>query len=319
MPSINTPSQLKNEILGRLGSPINTIEVTDHQVYACIDRAIELYTEYHSDGMNKYVGIIQLTANEAKTGLITFQNQPILAVTHVYKSSPYLNAGWYDGAIYDTMWHFGADMVKQFQMGMGSANTGNFFTGLEIFYQWRELQQQMLSPDPDFAYNPQTRQLKIFDTTLPAGAILLIECWVPSTTYINNTLLTQDQILVQNTCTLEGYSDKATCEAAGGYWIPSQQQYNNPTIHTGVKTAVGMGNDNTYYPQESFNDRWLKDMATAFVKQQWAWNLFKFKDQQLPGGVTVNADAIMTEANSDIEKLRAELYTIEAPCEFFMG
>jgi hypothetical protein len=317
MPSINTPKQLKNEILSRLGSPINTIEVTEDQVYRCIDRAVELYTEYHSDGMNKHVGVHQVTEAESKSGLFVFANQPIIAITHVYKSTPYLNASWYDGAIYDTMWHFGADMVKQFQMGMGSG--GNFFTNLEVFYQYRELQQQMMSPDPDFAYNAQTRQLRLFDTTIAPGTVLFIECWVASTTKIDKTLLTQDQILTANSCTLNQYTDQVTCEANGGYWLPAIQSYENPNVYTGILDAPGQGNTDTYYPQESFNDRWLKDMATALVKEQWAWNLFKFKDQALPGGTTVNADAIMTAAQSDIEKLRAELMLIEAPCEFWMG
>ena len=164
-----------------------------------------------------------------------------------------------------------------------------------------------------------TRQLRLFDTTIAPGTVLFIECWVASTTKIDKTLLTQDQILTANSCTLNQYTDQVTCEANGGYWLPAIQSYENPNVYTGILDAPGQGNTDTYYPQESFNDRWLKDMATALVKEQWAWNLFKFKDQALPGGTTVNADAIMTAAQSDIEKLRAELMLIEAPCEFWMG
>lgn len=318
MPTINTPTLLKNEILSRLGSPINVIEVTDNQVERCIDRAVELYVDYHCDGTNKFVGVIALSAQEAATGILQFKNQPITAITHIFKSAPGSGVSWYEGAIYDAFWHQGQDLVQS--MRMGGSSGGLFFTDLEMWYQYRELQQTFFAPDPDFHYNTTTRQLKIFDSTLVEGQVILVECYIAGAANVDRTLLNNTSELVANGCSLSGYNDQLTCEAAGGYWGPAYQSYSNPWVYNGVvDPSLTPSADPTYFPQDAYNNRWLKDMATALVKQQWGWNLFKFKDQALPGGVTVNADAILSAAETEIEKLRAELLLIEAPCEFWLG
>lgn len=69
-----------------------------------------------------------------------------------------------------------------------------------------------------------------------------------------------------------------------------------------------------------WNDRWLKRYCTALIKRQWGINLKKFGGMQLPGGVTIEAQVIYDEAESDI--LRAEeeirLENEEQPF-FFVG
>ena len=49
----NNPRELKDAILRRLGAPVINVEVTEDQIYDCIQRALELYGEYHFDGVNK--------------------------------------------------------------------------------------------------------------------------------------------------------------------------------------------------------------------------------------------------------------------------
>ena len=46
-----------------------------------------------------------------------------------------------------------------------------------------------------------------------------------------------------------------------------------------------------------YNDMWLKKYATALVKYQWAENLSKFSGVALPGGVTLDAERMKTEAH----------------------
>lgn len=69
-----------------------------------------------------------------------------------------------------------------------------------------------------------------------------------------------------------------------------------------------------------WNDRWLKEYATALIKRTWGNNLKKFSGLQLPGGVTLNGDKIYEEAAAEIEKLEAEMQTeYGAPLEFLMN
>lgn len=64
--------------------------------------------------------------------------------------------------------------------------------------------------------------------------------------------------------------------------------------------------DPTTYGQV-WNDRWLKEYATALIKKQWGSNLKKFSGVQLPGGVTLNGDTIFKEAEEEKRALEADM------------
>ena len=55
-----------------------------------------------------------------------------------------------------------------------------------------------------------------------------------------------------------------------------------------------------------YNDMWLKRYATALVKYQWGENLSKFQGIALPGGVTLDASQMKSEAQEEIQKLEEE-------------
>jgi len=69
-----------------------------------------------------------------------------------------------------------------------------------------------------------------------------------------------------------------------------------------------------------WNDRWLKEYATALIKRTWGNNLKKFGGIQLPGGVTLNGDAIFKEAAEEIERLEKEMENnYGSPLEWYMN
>ena len=73
------------------------------------------------------------------------------------------------------------------------------------------------------------------------------------------------------------------------------------------------------YP-DVWNDRWLKEYATALIKRSWGNNIKKFAGLQLPGGVTLNGDKIYDEAVAEIEKLEQEMGTeYGAPLQWYMN
>lgn len=59
--------------------------------------------------------------------------------------------------------------------------------------------------------------------------------------------------------------------------------------------------------EDIYDNRWLKQYATALAKKQWATNLKKYDGVPLPGGGTLNHDGLMTDANSEIEALETQL------------
>ena len=69
-----------------------------------------------------------------------------------------------------------------------------------------------------------------------------------------------------------------------------------------------------------WNDRWVKEYATALIKRTWGNNLKKFSGVQLPGGVTLNGDKIFQEAIEEIKALEAEMQDkYELPTEFYLN
>ena len=76
-------------------------------------------------------------------------------------------------------------------------------------------------------------------------------------------------------------------------------------------------------PEENpyvWNDKWLKEYATALIKRQWGLNMKKHGEITLLGGVTVNGQQIYEEAITDIQGLEEELETVyQEPVSFFMG
>jgi len=53
-----------------------------------------------------------------------------------------------------------------------------------------------------------------------------------------------------------------------------------------------------------WNDMWLKGYATALVKEQWGLNLTKYQQVQMPGGITLNGEKILGDAQQELQKLR---------------
>ena len=69
-----------------------------------------------------------------------------------------------------------------------------------------------------------------------------------------------------------------------------------------------------------YNDRMLKKLATAYIKQQWGTNMKKFAGMKLPGGISMNGQQIFDEATQEIKELEQLIRdTYETPPMFLIG
>jgi len=69
-----------------------------------------------------------------------------------------------------------------------------------------------------------------------------------------------------------------------------------------------------------YDDIFLKRYATALIKQQWGANLSKFSGVAMLGGVTMNGDAIYSQAQEEINKLEEQIQlTFELPVNYMIG
>lgn len=75
---------------------------------------------------------------------------------------------------------------------------------------------------------------------------------------------------------------------------------------------------NTY--TKVYNDRLLKRLAVAHVKRQWASNMRKYVNMELPGGVILNAEKFYAEADAEIKEVEQLIRdTYEEPPAFIIG
>jgi len=82
------------------------------------------------------------------------------------------------------------------------------------------------------------------------------------------------------------------------------------TDATATKTGVS----------DVWDDRFLKQYATALIKYQWGTNLSKFAGVQMPGGVTLDGPRIMAEAQVEIDKIETEMQAYNVlPPEILTG
>ena len=69
-----------------------------------------------------------------------------------------------------------------------------------------------------------------------------------------------------------------------------------------------------------YNDFFLKKYATQLLKRQWGANLIKFNGVQMLGGVTMNGELIYGQAQEEIQRLEDEMrLTYEMPIDFAVG
>ena len=278
----NNPKELKDVILRRLGAPIINVEVTTDQIYDCIQRALELFGDYHYDGLHKGYIAFKIGDSELyRNGTFDIKDDRVFAITQIIRTNI--------GSITSMDGNATYPWFTDFLMGMAGINGGmgsscNRFYGPNAFgadlgyftqlMQYRGMMQDMLSPLPDYWYNESTGLLKIMGN-FQMDDLIICEVWIKS--YID----VPD--MVGN---VSGYA------TAGG----------TPNIKQG-----------------SYNNRWVKDMATAMVKELWGEILFKHQGLQLPGGVTVDGQTLKIEARERQDALREELELLDPPFGVLMG
>ena len=294
-----SPREMKDLILRRLGAPIVNVEVTEDQVYDCVSRALELYIEYHPDGMNKTYSLISLSEEQSKTGIIQL-DIPATAVSKILRGESTL---WtIDGnATYSGV----TDFLQGLSGGAGAGRCRSFGAGMSDYYQlmsYKNMMMDILSPEYDYWYNGVNKTLRI-NANLQPNELVVVECYVPSALLVSES---GTGIIGNNAAEIGSYEDVTPVDSWDDPYSVLRQ---NNTI----------GNPNLYAEQSAYSVRWVKDMATAMTKQMNGTILKKHQGLQLPGGITVDGKEIYEEASQEIERLREELMTLTVPLGVYMG
>jgi hypothetical protein len=317
MSKIATRDEFKKYCLRRLGWPVIDINVDDDQVDDRIDDALQFFHDYHFDGTEKMFLKHRITEEDIKRRWI-YCPEPITFVNNVFPfddSNSSIN-------MFDLRYQLRLHDLYDF--------TSVSYVSYEITMQHIQSLNLLFSGKPQFRFNRKQNKLFLdidWDRYVNPGEYVIAECYrnvapdnialsgtvnLDSTTkkvFGTNTMF--DAEIVENDFVQFGNKSLLVKRIVSPTELELAE--NPPEDESDVKMSI-IGNSAVW------NDRFLKQYASAKIKYQWGTNLSKFAGIQLPGGVTLDGPRIMEEARMELEKIEEEMYTMSSlPSEIFIG
>ena len=313
-----TRATFKDYCLRRLGHPVIQINVDDDQVEDRIDDALQFFEDYHFDGCEQLYMKHQITQADIDRRWI-YCPDPVIFVTGIIpfdQSSSSVN-------MFDLRYQLRLHDLYDF--------TSVSYVSYEITMQHIRTLNLLFSGTPMFRFN--RKQNKIFldidwSRDLQVGQYVVVECYRalrPDTVTLTGTLtgtttsntitgtgtIFDQEVLENDFITLsDGQVVQIRTISSPTTLTIANNLSSNITANTATKAGVS----------DVWNDKFLKNYATAKIKYQWGTNLSKFAGIQMPGGVTLDGPRIMQEAQAELDKLEEEMYTISSmPSEIFVG
>lgn len=296
----NNPEQLKDEILRRLGAPIIKIEITTEQIYDCIQRALDLFAEYHYNGTNKSYIILTMGPDNPRN-VFDLSQEHIFAITKVLRTNVGNIISMDGTAVYPWFTDFLMGLTGGTLGGIGSYSRtyGMNAYGADLGYftqmmSYQRTMQDLLNPLPDYWYNDDTGQFCVYGN-IDRGDIVVLEVMVRSFVDVPS--------MVGN---VAGYATASSTDESN---ISIADVYANPysAVAGGVRAGQGQ---NVTGGNSAYNNRWVKDYSTALVKEINGQILAKFQGMQLPGGVSPDGTRLIQEAETKLQNLREELLSM---------
>lgn len=312
-----TRKQFKEYCLRRLGWPVIDINVDEDQLEDRIDDALQFFNDYHFDGTEKIYMKHKFTQDDIDRRWI-YCPDPVIFVQAVLPfddSNSSVN-------MFDLRYQLRLHDLYDF--------TSVSYVSYEITMQHIRTLNLLFSGTPQFRFNRHQNKLFLdIDWARDAqlGKYVIIECY---------RAMNPDIINLTGTITNDGTSNVVT-----GYNTSFDQELiendmitlsngqevqvrfiNSPTEIILSKTPTAFSNVSMIKSGTSdvWNDRFLKQYATAKIKYQWGTNLSKFAGVQLPGGITLDGPRIMQEALEEINKIEEEMQIFNVlPNEIMMG
>ena len=312
--------QLKQYCLRELGAPVLEINVDEDQLQDRIDEALEMWREYHFDGIEQVYLKQKVTASEI---ILTSGDASLFQIEEVI-------TGATSGAVANITREYDnpnvglslkvRNVVGTFQAGETitgsySGATGVFASITLGFYdnKYVELPDLIYGVTKVMSVGQASSSKNIFDLQYQLRLNDLYDLTSTSLIYYKTVMGHLALLdLELNGHTLYRFNRRmgrlyldinwATDVTIGEYIIVECYRALDPNVFTKV-----------------WNEPWLKHYVTALFKKQWGTNLKKFSGLQLPGGVTLDGDKLYDEAMNEIKELEDTLQNKSAPLGFMMG
>ena len=317
MAAPSTRTEFKDYCLRRLGFPVIQINVDDDQVDDRIDDALQFFHDYHFDGVEKIYMKHRITQDDINRKFI-YCPDPVIFVTKIFPfddSNSSIN-------MFDLRYQLRLHDLYDF--------TSVSYVSYEITMQHITTLNMLFSGYPQHRFN--RHQNKIFldidwsrDATL--GEYVVIECYrklAPDTVILTGTVTATNtsNVMTGTGTTFDQQILEGDIITVGGQDVQVNRII-SPTqayLTTNLTTSVTNATATKTGVSDVWNDRFLKQYATALIKYQWGTNLSKFAGVQMPGGVTLDGPRIMAEAQVEIDKIETEMQAYNVlPPEILTG
>ena len=312
-----TRTEFKDYCLRRLGFPVIQINVDDDQVDDRIDDALQFFHDYHFDGVEKIYMKHRITQDDIDRKFI-YCPDPVIFVTKIFPfddSNSSIN-------MFDLRYQLRLHDLYDF--------TSVSYVSYEITMQHITTLNMLFSGYPQHRFN--RHQNKIFldidwsrDATL--GEYVVIECYrklAPDTVILTGTVTATNtsNVMTGTGTTFDQQILEGDIITVGGQDVQVNRII-SPTqayLTTNLTTSVTAATATKTGVSDVWDDRFLKQYATALIKYQWGTNLSKFAGVQMPGGVTLDGPRIMAEAQVEIDKIETEMQAYNVlPPEILTG
>lgn len=313
-----TRALFKDYCLRRLGYPVIEINVDDDQVDDRIDDALQFFNDYHFDGCEKIYMKHQITADDINRRWI-YCPDAVISVTKVF---PFDDSGQ-SSNMFDLRYQLRLNDLYNF--------TSISYVTYEITMQHIQTLNMLFAGQPQFRFNRHQNKLFLdidWSTDRVVGEYVIVECYrslVPDTvtltgTFSSNTTsntvtgnasaILYQEVLENDIITINGEDRQIS-------HITSSNTFSLVSVVSANVAAVSITKPGV---SDVWNDRFLKQYATAKIKYQWGSNLSKFAGIQMPGGVTLDGPRIMQEALVEMDKIEEEMQSYNVlPAEIFIG
>ena len=301
----NTRATFKEYCLRSLGKPVIDINVDEDQIEDRIDEAVQYFSQYHTDGVERMYLKYKVTADD-------------IVRLRTNKSFNVVEKGTYADNIEletatNTVLEGDGDLIKE------DGTTIHLESSNLVSTKYEENQNYLVIPDSvlsvinifplsdranlnmfDVRYQLRLNDLYDFSST----SIVHYELTMRHLDFLDHILVGEKPIRF-NTLSNRLYIDMDWAEDidADEYLIIECYRQLDPTQHTRM-----------------FDDMHLKRYATALIKRQWGQNLSKFNGTAMLGGVTLNGPELFSTAIAEQQKLEEEIRSnFEEPPHIMQG
>ena len=301
----NTRATFKEYCLRNLGKPVIDINVDEDQVEDRIDEAIQYFSQYHTDGVERMYLKYKVTADDKVR--LRKNNDFTVFEEGTYADNIELESGT------NTDLEGAGDLLGEDGKAIHLESSNLVSTKYEENQNYLVIPDSVLSVINIFPLSDRAN-LNMFDVRYQ---LRLNDLYDFSSTSIVHYELTMrhldflDHILVGekpirfNTLSNRLYIDMDWAEDidADEYLIIECYRQLDPTQHTRM-----------------FDDIYLKRYATALIKRQWGQNLSKFNGTAMLGGVTLNGPELFSTAIQEQQKIEEEIrLSFEEPPHIMQG